>query len=155
MLDQSQWTRKYRTEIFEIPLLPNMRVIEIKGNKIKKFKIKYVDNQNSYVFDLELIRKEGNISAEELVKTKFALHNHSAFSHENLSPYKYDKQNSRLNAWGCRFRFVDGGVIAGKMQIIFMELDHYILMFSFLASPEVFDFGYLILQKIVLNVNSV
>jgi len=155
MLDQSQWTRKYKTEFFEIPLLENMRVIEIKGDEIKKLKIKYVDNQNSYIFDLELIKKEGNISAEELAKSKFALHNHSAFSHENLPPYKYDKQNSNLNAWGCRFRFVDGGVIAGKMQIIYLELDHYILMFSFLASPEVFDFGYLILQKLILNVNTV
>jgi len=155
MPNQSQWTRKYKTEIFEIPLPENMRVIEIIGTELKKYKIKYVDYQNSYIFDLELIKKEGNISAEELAKSKFSLHNHSAFSHENLSPYKYDKQNSKLNAWGCRFRFVDGGAIAGKMQFIYLELDHYILMFSFLASPKDFDFGYLLLQKLILNVNPV
>lgn len=155
MLDQLQWTRKYKTGIFEFPLLENMRVIEIKGAELKKYKIKYMDNNFSFVYDLELMEKGKNNSAEELAKSKFALHNHSAFSHENLPPYKYNKQNSNLNAWGCRFRFVDGGVIAGKMQIIYLELDHYILMFSFLAAPEDFNLGYLFFQKLILNVNPV
>lgn len=155
MLDQSQWTRKYKTEIFEIPLLPNMRVIEIKGTETKKYKIKYMYNNVSFIYDLELTEKDKNNSAEELVKTKFTLHNHSAFSRENLSPYKFEKQNSNLNAWGCRFRFVDGGVIGEKMQIIFLELDQHILKFSYMRQTSDFDVGYLILHKLVLNLSPV
>lgn len=152
MHDQSLWTKNYKTDFFIISLQEDMSVFQLpQGKNSNKFRIKFHRGLISYLYDFEIIENVENKSARQRTEEKYALHNHSAFSGENVAPYQFEKQVSHLAAWGCRFRFVDGAVIGDRMQVVNIELGENILQITYMASPQVFDTGFVFLNHIVLN----
>jgi hypothetical protein len=152
MLNQSLWLNTYKTDFFIIPLQENMRAFRLpQGENSDKFCIKFFIGFVSYLFDFEIIENVENKSAWQRTGKKYAIHNHSAFSGENIAPYQYEKQVSNLVTWGCRFRFVDGAVIGDRIQVVYIELGENILQITYMASPQDFDTGYVLLNHIVLN----
>lgn len=145
---------KIETPTFTCTISPSMKWIRLKRPFTEAYRVRFGKEGNSYNIDIEVLEGNG-ASLKELTEEKFSKNNHSAFSAENISPFKLLNQEAGLTAWSCRYRWVDGGTAPYRKQDVFMEIKDKKVHFSFMAAPEKFDLGLVEFLNLVRSVQPI
>ena len=141
-----------KNELFSIKIPKNAKWIPLQRPAEQAFRIRYFLSDHRYDINI-FIYDDQPESIDALVQTKFETNAHSAFAGENIPPFPLKKQEG-LVAWGCRYRFVDGGSARYRVQHIYVQIDDKIIHFSYSAIPEYFDAGFVIFNRIVHSVSA-
>jgi hypothetical protein len=131
-----------------------MNWIPLKRPGTEAYRIKFQLNQNLFSFDIVVLDGK-DTSAKKLAQRKFSYNNNSAFIGENIPLYQQLNQCSDLVAWGCRYRWVNGGDAPFRKNDLYMEISDKIIYISYFTEPENFDKGLVLYNKIVNTIEPV
>jgi hypothetical protein len=144
---------KITTPVFQCKIDSSMRWLELKRPIDVAYRVRYRIDDVSYEINI-IIKDKKQSSAMELTEKKYSINQHSAFSAENISPFKFLNQQAGLEIWSCRYRWVDGASAPYRKQDVFIEIKDKIVHFSFMARPEYFDHGFVKFLKFIQSIQT-
>ena len=144
---------KIITPVFQCKIDSTMRWLELKRPIDIAYRIRYRIDDVSYEINIIITEKKQS-SAKELTENKYFINQHSAFSAENIPPFKFLNQQAGMEIWSCRYRWVDGASAPYRRQDVFIEIKDKIVHLSFMARPEYFDRGFVKFLKIVQSIQT-